>query len=82
MKNLLGAFSASRCGCAQCQPSGGGLGGEGRSGAKIVQGERRTKTKLEGFVFLLPFGVYSDKIITFAIRMDGTALPLSCYIVG
>ena len=40
------------------------------------------KTKLEGFVFLLPFGVYSDKIITFAIRIDGTALPLSCYIVG
>ena len=66
---------------AQCQPSGG-LGGECRSGAKIVQGERRTKTKLEGFVFLLPFGVYSDKIITFAIRMDGTALPLSFYIVG
>lgn len=31
---------------------------------------------------LLPFGVYSDKIITFAIRMDGTAVPLSCYIVG
>ena len=50
----------------------GGLGGECRSGAKIVQGERRTKTKLEGFVFLLPFSVYSDKIITFAIRMDGT----------
>ena len=80
MKNLLGAFSASRCGCVVS--AFGGLGGEGRSGAKIVQGERRTKTKLEGFVFLLPFGVYSDKIITFAIRIEGTALPLSCYIVG
>ena len=63
------------------------LRGAGRRGQKRCKDSARRekneeRKKLESFVFLLPFGVYSDKTITFAIRMDGTALPLFCYIVG